>query len=270
MKAVWIQCLGLLFGGLLTGCHPAPQLAIDNRYYPAKAQNSRVQYLVLHFTNESLSEAVDILTKGEVSAHYLVSAEHPPRIYRLVDEQRRAWHAGSDSAWRGATQLNSSSIGIEIENGGNRKGPDGQVTYAPYADDQIDVLLWLIKDIVARHEITPIRIVGHSDIAPQRKVDPGPLFPWHRLADAGLIPWPDAGKVAAQREVFEAKLPDLAWFQKSLTAIGYQTPQAKTMDEPMRRVLAAFQMRYRPSNYDGIPDAETAALLTVLIQAVSR
>lgn len=266
MAAVRIHCLGLALVGMLAGCHPAQQLEIDSRYYPAKGQNSRVQYLVLHFTNESLAEAVDILTKGEVSAHYLVSAEHPPRIYRLVDEERRAWHAGSDSAWRGATQLNSSSIGIEIENRGNHKGPDGKLAFAPYPEDQIDATIRLIKDIVARHAILPSRVVGHSDIAPQRKLDPGPLFPWRRLADAGLIPWPDANKVAAQREAFEARLPDLAWFQKNLAAFGYHTPPTRTLDEPLRRVIAAFQMRYRPSSYDGTPDAETAALLAVLNQ----
>jgi N-acetylmuramoyl-L-alanine amidase len=255
---------GALLLALLGGC--AHDAQIDNRYYPAKSQNSRVQFLVLHYTNENLADSLRILTQGDVSAHYLVSDETPPRIYRLVDESRRAWHAGGDSAWKGATQLNASSIGIEIVNGGDHPAADGKPQFAPFPDAQIDVLIPLIRDIAARHEIPPNRIVGHSDVSPQRKIDPGPLFPWHRLAQAGLIPWPDAGQVAAQRARFEAQPPDIAWFQKNLATLGFQSPDSGTLDDATRRVIAAFQMRYRPSNYDGTPDAETAALLHVLNQ----
>lgn len=110
-------------------------------------------------------------------------------------------------------------------------------------------------------------IVGHSDIAPQRKVDPGPLLPWKRLADAGLVPWPDATAVARQQALFAQQLPPLEWFIQQLQRQGYQVPASTELDTPLRNVLAAFQMKYRPRNFDGNPDAETAALLDVLNRA---
>ncbi len=129
--------------------------------------------------------------KDEVSAHYLVSDETPPVIYRLVPEDERAWHSGA-SHWRGHQMLNASSIGIEIVHPGFRLRPDGTREVLPFPKAQIDALLPLMKDIVQRHRIRPERIVGHSDVLPQWKEDPGPMFPWQRLADEGLIAWPDA------------------------------------------------------------------------------
>jgi N-acetylmuramoyl-L-alanine amidase len=110
-------------------------------------------------------------------------------------------------------------------------------------------------------------VVGHSDIAPQRKVDPGPLFPWKRLADEGLVAWPDAQRVAEFRRAHEQQLPEPAWFQRALATLGYETPGSGLLDEATRRVIAAFQMKYRPARHDGLPDAETAALLQALAPA---
>jgi N-acetylmuramoyl-L-alanine amidase len=249
---------------LLAGCAtPGPEaLKIDTRY-TAQGQDSRAQYLILHYTDEPLASSVRILTQQTVSAHYLLSDESPPVVYRLVDESRRAWHAGV-SFWKGATMLNASSIGIEIVNLGEEKAADGSRSFTPYPPAQIDTLVRLVRDIVTRHKIPPERILGHSDIAPQRKIDPGPLFPWKALADAGLINWPEASRVAAQRGKFDAALPDVAWFQQSLASVGYQVPTTGELDTATRRVVAAFQMRYRPALYDGTPDAETAALLQVI------
>ena len=197
--------LGVSLGGCATGERGGP--TIDTRYR-AKGQDSRVQHLVIHFTSETMARSVQILTQEEVSAHYLVSDEAPPRIYRLVDESQRAWHAGL-SSWRGNTALNASSIGIEIVNAGPSDNAQGRV-YAPYPPEQIDLVISLVKDIVARHQIKPERVVGHSDIAPQRKVDPGPRFPWFRLGELGLIPWPNQGRVRAQQTLFAepGALPD--------------------------------------------------------------
>jgi N-acetylmuramoyl-L-alanine amidase len=192
-----------------------------------------------------------------------VSDETPPKIYRLVDENRRAWHSGP-SAWRGHRMLNASSIGIEIVHPGLIDTPEGK-RYEPFRADQIDVLLPLIQDIVRRHQIRPERIVGHSDVLPQHKEDPGPTFPWKRLADEGLIPWPDAARVAAERARFEQTLPDVQWFQDMLGRHGFAVPRHGTLDEETRRVVSAFQMRFRPAKFDGTPDAETAAILEVLV-----
>lgn len=252
---------------LLAGCATGPVtttpggVAIDTTY-TARGQDSRVMFLVLHYTVANFPLSLKILTEGEVSAHYLVSDETPPKIYRLVDENRRAWHSGP-SAWRGHRMLNASSIGIEIVHPGLIDTPEGK-RYAPFRADQIDVLLPLIQDIVTRHQIRPERIVGHSDVLPMRKQDPGPTFPWKRLADAGLIHWPDAAQVATQRAIFELLPPEVAWFQKALATHGFDLPVTGTLDEPTRAALSAFQMKYRPARYDGQPDAETAALLQVL------
>ena len=122
----------------------------------------------------------------------------------------------------------------------------------------------MLKDIIQRHGLKPGAIIGHSDIAAQRKVDPGPLFPWKRLADAGLLPWPDARLVAAHREVFSRALPATEWFQTQLAQQGYRVPRHGMLDEETRNVIAAFQMKYRPARFDGMPDAETAAILAAL------
>ncbi len=248
-----------LLGACATG--PAP-LAVDTRY-TAQGQDSRAQYLILHYTDEPLDSSIRILTQQKVSSHYLLSDENPPVVYRLVDENRRAWHAGV-SYWKGATMLNASSIGIEIVNLGEEKATDGSRYFTPYPPAQIELLIQLVRDIVTRHNIPPERVQGHSDIAPQRKIDPGPLFPWKVLADAGLALWPDVTRVAAHQQRYEAALPEVAWFQRSLAAVGYQVPDTGVLDAPTQRVVAAFQMRYRPTKSDGQPDAETAALLQVI------
>ncbi|MEO7762644.1 MAG: N-acetylmuramoyl-L-alanine amidase, partial [Casimicrobiaceae bacterium] len=202
-----------------------------------------------------------ILTEGPVSSHYLVN-DNPPTVYQLVDESQRAWQAGL-SSWQGQTQLNAASIGIEIVNPGYRDSPEGPVWF-DYPPAQIDAVVALVKKIVKEHQIRPDRIVGHSDIAPQRKIDPGPRFPWKRLADEGLIAWPDAARVAERQAEYEKSLPDIEWFQRRLQQHGYAVPPTAELDAPTRRVIAAFQMHYRPWVCDGTPDAQTAALLDVL------
>ncbi|WP_324732692.1 N-acetylmuramoyl-L-alanine amidase [Pseudomonas paeninsulae] len=252
-----ILCLALLLC-LLAGCASGPR--IDSRY-TAIGQNSRVQYIVLHYTSTNLSNSLRLLTEEEVSSHYLIG-DTPAIIYRLVDENRRAWHAG-ESQWQGRTWLNASTIGIELVNRGYSDGPNGR-QWQPFAPAQIEALVELLKDIMQRHQLAPGSILAHSDVAPQRKVDPGPLFPWKRLADAGLLPWPDAHAVAQQQAEFSQSLPTVAWFQQQLQRQGYLVPEHGELDEATRNVLAAFQMKYRPARYDGEPDAETAALLLVL------
>jgi N-acetylmuramoyl-L-alanine amidase len=245
---------------LLAGCVTAPG-GID-KTYTAKGQSSRVRFLVLHYTVSDKPVSLKALTEQQVSAHYLLTDDPSPTIYGLVDETRAAYHAGN-SSWKGFTQLNNSSIGIEIVNAGWKDTPQGRV-YAPFPQTQIDALIPLVKDIVARHGILPENVVGHSDIAPLRKQDPGPMFPWYQLARAGLVVWPDPNRVAAVRQVFDIQVPDAIWFQKKLAAHGFSVAQTGLFDQPTRTVIAAFQMKYRPANIAGDPDAETAAMLEVL------
>ncbi len=257
---------GLLAG--LAGCAtpPSDAPAIDTGH-PAQGQDSRALFLILHYTGESLADSLHILTQQAVSAHYLVGDQTPPVIYRLVDESRRAWHAG-DSAWQGHTMLNASSIGVEIVNPGLRTLPDGSRAYAPYPPAQIAALIPLLQGIQARHGIRPDRVLGHSDIAPQRKLDPGPAFPWRALADAGLLRWPDAAQISLHSTVLQRRypdtLPDPAWWQDLLAQVGYSVPRHGRLDSATRNVIAAFQMKMRPTNFDGQPDRETAVWLQAL------
>jgi N-acetylmuramoyl-L-alanine amidase len=246
---------------VLTGCASGPR--IDTRH-PSVNHDSRIQFVVLHYTSASQERSLALLTHGEVSSHYLIGDDNPPTIYKLVDENLRAWHAG-EGEWQGRTWLNSSSIGIEIVNPGFRDTPTGRLWY-PYTEGQVEALIVLLKDISKRYNIDPRHIIGHSDIAPMRKLDPGPLFPWKRLADEGLAIWPNAQAVARQQGWFEDQLPDIGWFQQELARLGYATPQTGELDVATRHVLAAFQMHYRPSRFDGTPDAESAAILQVLNQ----
>ena len=248
---------------LLSGCSG---LKFDDSYQ-AVGQDSRVQFIVLHYTSSDLPRSLYLLSEKDVSSHYLI-AEQPATIYRLVDENRRAWHAGN-SQWKGRTWLNSSSIGIEMVNQGYRDTAAGRV-WQPWRSEQIDVLVLLLKDIMQRHGLTADSVVGHSDIAPQRKVDPGPAFPWQRLAQEGLIHWPDPDAVAMHLAVFTQQLPSIAWYQEHLAKVGYAVPEHGELDEATRNVLAAFQMKYRPDVYDGEPDAQTAAMLLALTTQMSR
>ncbi|MDZ7591136.1 MAG: N-acetylmuramoyl-L-alanine amidase [Rubrivivax sp.] len=264
---------GVLLAALLAGCAtPLPTtsggVAIDTSR-SARGQDSRVLFLILHYTVADLPISLKVLTEHDVSAHYVVSDETPPRIFRLVDEGRRAWHSGA-SAWKGHRMLNASSVGIEIVHPGFKPGPNGERIYQPFSEAQMQALIPLIQDIVQRHQIRPDRILGHGEVSPAYKEDPGPTFPWRRLAEEGITPpWPDASRVAAQRERFEALLPDAAWFQRALAQHGYLVALTGEMDEQTQRVLMNFQMRYRPEKFDGTPDAETAALLHVLTQPLA-
>ena len=268
------RLIALLLAAWLAGCTSAPLttsggVPIDTSR-SARGQDSRVLFLILHYTVADTPVSLKVLTEDEVSAHYLVSDETPPRIFRLVDEGRRAWHSGA-SAWKGHRLLNASSIGIEIVHPGFTLGPGGERFYAPFPEAQLQALIPLVRDIVERHRIRPDRILGHGEVAPATKEDPGPTFPWRRLAELGLTPpWPEASRVAAQRERFEALLPDIAWFQRALAQHGYAVEASGELDGQTQRVLMNFQMRYRPDRFDGVPDAETAALLHVLTQPVRQ
>lgn len=240
---------------------PPVRPAID-RSLSAKGQSSRVKFIIIHYTVSDLPLSIKILTEQTVSAHYLLTDQNPPIVYGLVDESRQSKHAGV-SNWKNYTQINGSSVGIEIVNPGFTEGPNGRIWY-PFPQVQIDRLIVLLKEIVARHGVPPENILGHSDIAPQRKQDPGPLFPWYQLAQHGLVLWPDANKVATMRPLFEQQLPDATWFQTKLALHGYAVPRTGIIDAQTRAVISAFQMKYRPAIFDGTPDAETAAILDVL------
>ncbi len=247
---------------LMSGC-ASTNLTIDTSR-SAIGQDSRVRFLIIHFTYGDSASSLKTLTEGPVSSHYWVDL-NPPRVLQLVPEDKRAYHAGV-SQWKGATALNASSIGIEIVNAGPRPNATGELVYTDYPKEQMDVLIQLIRQIVQRHAITPDRVLGHSDIAPSRKTDPGPKFPWKRLAQEGLALWPDEAKVAALQPKYQTTLPDITWFQNKLKLFGYAPPTIGQLDQETKDVITAFQMRFRPENYSGLPDAQSAAILEVLTE----
>lgn len=203
--------------------------------------------LVLHYTELPLEESLAILTDAtrplRVSAHYVVAEDGA--LYRLVPEERIAWHAGR-SWWRGREALNATSIGIEIVNlHGDRHD---------YPAPQVAVLIELCRDILARHPaIVPRNVVGHSDIAPRRKVDPGLRFPWQALAKAGIGLWPKPGAEPVTGNI-----------QRALQRYGYPPPG----DVAGEDIVKAFQRHFRPDREDGVADAETRALLADLLDQV--
>jgi N-acetylmuramoyl-L-alanine amidase len=204
-----------------------------------------VSMLVLHYTGmQDAAAAIERLSDpaAKVSAHYLIAEDG--QIVKMVDESKRAWHAGR-SYWRGVTDINSNSVGIEIVNPGHEWG------YRPFPLAQIDALIPLMQDIVTRHKITRGNIVGHSDVAPARKVDPGELFPWDRLAKLRLaLPSPT-------KNLMDPRWTD-GGFLLALERFGYDVA------DPLA-AIRAFQRRFRPATIDGIIDGECRAKLLALL-----
>ena len=253
--------LSLALCGLLAACSTAPKIAgYQVNQIEAEGQNSRVRHIVLHYTAIDTPTSLKILTQKNVSSHYLITDEQPPKLYQLVPETNRAWHAGL-SNWQNYSDLNTSSIGIEIVNAGRKE--DG--SWQPYSADQIAMVKALVRDIAERHQVAPVNIVGHSDIAPQRKIDPGPLFPWAELAAEGLGRWYNPTDVYNQHAMLElSDMPSYSEIQQLLKSAGYTVPLHGQWDTESQKVMAAFQMHYRPARYDGIPDTESIAILKAL------
>lgn len=227
-----------------------------------------ISLLVLHYTGMETGEAACMRLCDEaaqVSAHYLLHEDG--KIESLVDEDKRAWHAGI-SEWNGITDVNSASIGIEIVNGGhNVPRPDGSLP--PYEDAQILALIKLCKEIIDRHDIKPRNIVGHSDIAPGRKEDPGEHFPWVSLAAAGIGLWPGDLPEDA-RILFEPGDRDrgISVLQRGLAEIGYGISVTGEMDAQTVAVIRALQRRYRPRRIDGVIDMQVLDIVKQLSEQV--
>lgn len=204
-----------------------------------------ISMIVLHYTG--MQDAASAIARlidpdARVSAHYLIAEDG--QVLRMVAEERRAWHAGK-SFWRGITDVNSASIGIELVNPGHEWG------YRPFPKPQIDALIPLMHEITLRHRIEPANVVGHSDVAPARKEDPGELFDWELLAKLGL---------ALRRP--RRGLADPQWtpggFLLALERFGYDVA-----DGPA--AVRAFQRRFRPETIDGVADGECRAILLRLL-----
>jgi N-acetylmuramoyl-L-alanine amidase len=240
--------------------------AYDHRPSPnhdARAAGKPVDILLLHYTGMPSAEgALAWLTDpaSKVSSHYFVDEEG--RISALVDEGRRAWHAGK-SFWAGERDINSRSIGIEIANPGHEFG------YRAFPETQIEAVIALCRGVLARHPIPPERVLAHSDVAPARKADPGELFPWARLAAAGVSHWveplPIAPGPVLKRGDGGAGVADL---KQRFRNYGYGLDAVPEFDAVTEAVVIAFQRHFRPERVDGIADPSTVATLDALIDAL--
>jgi N-acetylmuramoyl-L-alanine amidase len=211
------------------------------------ARRGPIDILLLHYTGMPSAEgALKWLCDpaSSVSSHYLIFADG--RIVQLVEEEERAWHAGK-AYWAGETDINSRSIGIEIDNPGHEFG------YRSFPAEQMAAVKWLCLDVLARHPIPAARVLGHSDVAPLRKEDPGELFDWRSLAAVGIGLWPESGSAAVLENAVG----------KALKRIGYGYTE-----EDLPAVIRAFQRHYRPGGLTGTADAETRRLLAALLAVI--
>ena len=230
--------------------------------YTSKGQNFRQRFIIVHYTVSDRERSIELLTNRDVSSHYLITDRENEPIYYLVDESKRAWHAGL-SSWGNFSNLNDNSIGIEIVNKGFIL-KDGEMEFYQYPPWQIHKTAVLLLDLIKRYDIEPQNILGHSDIAPQRKQDPGPLFPWKELSENyGIGMWyEEAEKEKYMNSFNNGVSPEEV--QKELRKFGYGIIITKEYDEQTKNVITAFQFHFRQAKYDGIMDAETFAVLKAL------
>jgi N-acetylmuramoyl-L-alanine amidase len=245
---------------------PKPDSALVARFLPSpnfgeRRRSARPNCLILHYTGMPTGEAaLARLTDpaSEVSAHYFVWEDG--RIFQLVAEAERAWHAGR-AFWKGEADLNSVSIGIEIVNPGHDGGSP------PFADPQIAATIALARDIASRRGIAPERVLAHSDIAPGRKRDPGETFPWRRLWEGGIGHWVEPAPTAGPA-LFRHKEegPPVRALQAMLAVYGYSVELTGVYDDRTRAVVEAFQRHFRPERADGEADSSTVATLKALTE----
>lgn len=225
----------------------------------------RPDMILLHYTG--MIDAAGALERlrtpaSAVSAHYFVYEDG--RVVQLVQESRRAWHAGV-SSWAGETDINSRSIGIEIVNPGHQYG------YPDFPRRQIAAVTALCRGILTRNTIPPERVLAHSDVAPARKQDPGEKFPWRTLYESGVGRWVQPAKITEgsllkrgdQGEAVEA-------MQRALGDYGYGVEATGHFDTTTHDVVVAFQRHFRPGRIDGVCDPSTHATLETLLASRGR
>lgn len=261
----------------LIGCVATsePRYIIDSETYQAQGKSERIKTIVLHYTVSDNDRSIKTLTTGQVSSHYLILSNNDDKIYNLVPESERAWHAGN-SGFAGRTILNDTSIGIEIVNAGIKPEyrdalKNSELEYRPYEhfvefdELQIKKVAQLVQDLAKRYDISPKNIVGHSDIAPSRKIDPGAKFPWERLhVDYGIGAWYDEfdKQFFMHPDTFAAAtIPEI---KQEFRNYGYQINDSDEWDKASRDVVYAFQLHFRPQRPTGELDLETYAILKAL------
>ena len=232
-------------------------------HHEARKNGLAPNILLLHYTDMSSAEAARLwLCAAEscVSCHYLV--DEAGTITQMVDEERRAWHAGA-SNWRGLEDINSASIGIEVHNVGHKAG------YPAFPEVQMSAVLSLCQDICRRHQIRPERVLAHSDVAPGRKIDPGEKFDWRLLHEQGVGHWVEPVAIAGGTFLQEGDHGDaVAALQTALQLYGYGIEVTGRFDGRCRQVVEAFQRHFRPLRVDGVADQSTIETLFKLASSV--
>jgi len=297
LKKIRPKIFLLIACSFLTSC-TSNNLPIDDMH--SKSYGQRIKFLVMHYTAENYQDSVQALVhNGNVSSHYLIPESHDRtylddelKVLKLVNENERAWHAGS-SYWQGRAAINDQSIGIEIVNvpqckklpkevaqlAVGKTSEDNESTqykkslakkmcfFPDYDPKQIELLIELSKEIIKKNpDITPTKIIGHSDIAPNRKSDPGPRFPWYQLYQAGIGAWYEQETVLSYWQLFDAQLPNVGLIQKALHTYGYAIQETGEFDSQTQAVLHAFQTHFVPWNVTDSADEQTVATLFALLE----
>ena len=239
--------------------HPGADVCVSPNFGPRRGV-SGPDMIVLHYTGMETGAAAEARLcdpASEVSAHYLVHEDG--RIAQMVREGDRAWHAGK-SSWRGVTDINSCSIGVEIVNPGHTLG------YRNFPRRQIAAVIALCAGICGRHAVPAERVLAHSDVAPGRKVDPGEKFPWRTLAKAGIGRFVAAVPIRSGAVLRPGDAgPAVEELQSMLALYGYGIDITGSYDRQTQAVVAAFQRHFRPRRVDGLADGSTVRTLRLLL-----
>ena len=244
---------------------------VDSNSYVATGKNERIQFIVVHYTATDNLGSIKELTSSRVSSHFLVLDEDDNKIYNLVPLEQRAWHAGA-SAFRGRTNINDTSVGIEIVSDGiareYRPDPNPYHPYDHYVDYkpiQIEKTAQIIKYVAEKYNVPARNIVAHSDIAPSRKKDPGAKFPWKELYDKYNIgAWYDETDKQEFMDEEKFKATSIREIKDELRKYGYEINRLDEWDKESKDVVYAFQLHFNPKNATGEMDLETFAILKAL------
>jgi N-acetylmuramoyl-L-alanine amidase len=244
--------------GFLPDHHDA-EVRVSPNFGPRR-DGKRADAIILHYTGMQTGKTAEAWLcnpESEVSSHYIVHEDG--RIVQMVREADRAWHAGA-SSWHGETDMNSRSVGIEIVNPGHILG------YEDFPDCQIEAVIGLCRGVALRQNVSPERVLAHSDIASARKADPGEKFPWYRLAASGIGHFVEPLPVREGRVLMQGSAGDAVEKLQSMLALyGYGVEISGTFDDMTRLAVVAFQRHFRPALVDGVADESTMETLHALL-----
>lgn len=226
-------------------------------------RNNKIDTIIIHTTHLSFADSIDVLCspKRKVSAHYLISLEG--HVYQLVQDEKRAWHAG-ESSWKGITHLNNSSIGIEIVDTTNQG-----IRLSNFPDTQISSVITLCKTLISKHNILACNILAHSDVAPDRKDDPGAYFNWQHLSSEGVGVFHDIDYITVPNAPIIAygdKNEKVQVIQKLLKEFGYNIPTDSCFDDKTKNVIIAFKRHFNPTHLEYLFSELDLQILENLLQ----